>query len=371
MFSLFTTRHLHFVFTLCKVITQAVLNALLGRFWSLGHMFDNPGLEESHTSGGMRGLTNYHLSCCVNTLLQTLSATWEILDLLEKWEAARGRRDSRNVPQELKRVLSAMRGDLPQPAPHRDFLHCLDRNCIRLGMQHDADEVFLSILNLMQQQMDDRALALEIQNLYKISVETHLQCLECSSIQTRSSYMLSLPLHIKEDTNSLESCMTSFFEHQELRGINRCFCAQCGMKRTSKQGVKLLSLPRILCVHLKRFRNMHSSTLKLDCRVTFPETFDFLEILQDAFSTGFEQKDTKYTLYAVIVHSGYAACGHYTAYVRHRVNKHWYYADDSHVQQTSWEEVKTTYGGHCRETAYMLMYRRDFKEEGRQPEFSG
>ncbi|XP_008281142.1 ubl carboxyl-terminal hydrolase 18 [Stegastes partitus] len=319
----------------------------------------------------MRGLSNYRLSCCVNTLLQTLSATWEVLDLLLKWEAAGARPDSPNVPLQLKRVLSAMQGDLPQPAPHRDFLHCLDRHFIRLGAQHDADEVFLSILNLVQQQIDDKALALEIQNLYKISVETHLQCLDCTSIQTRSSYMLSLPLHIKEDTNSLEGCMTSFFEHQELRGRDRWFCAQCGRKTTSKQGVKLLSLPPILCVHLKRFRNMYGSTRKLDCRVTFPETFDFSEIVKEAFSTGSEQNNTKYTLYAVVVHSGVAMCGHYTAYVCHGVNKRWYYANDGHVHQTSWEEVQTTYGGHYRDTAYMLMYRRGSKEEWKQPEFSG
>lgn len=137
------------------------------------------------------------------------------------------------------------------------------------------------------------------------------------------------------------------------------------------QGVKLLSLPRILCMHLKRFRNMYGSTRKLDCRVTFPETFDLSEIVKDAFATGFEQNDTKYTLYAVVVHSGFAMCGHYTAYVRHRVNKRWFYADDSRVQQTSWEQVKSTYGGRYGDTAYMLMYRRDSQEGGRQPEFSG
>lgn len=45
------------------------------------------------------------------------------------------------------------------------------------------------------------------------------------------------------------------------------------------------------------------------------------------------QNECKYTLYAVVVHSGYAMCGHYTAYVRHRVNQCWYYADDSRVKQ--------------------------------------
>ncbi|XP_037615767.1 ubl carboxyl-terminal hydrolase 18 isoform X1 [Sebastes umbrosus] len=320
---------------------------------------------------GMRGLSNYHLSCCVNTLLQTFSATWEIGDLLDKWEAAGVRDYGGNVPLQLKKVLTAMKSDHPEPAPHLDFLHSLDRNCLRLSIQHDADEVFLSILNLLQQQMDNKPLALEIQNLYKIPVETYLQCLECSSVQTLSSFLLSLPLRVKEDHDSLEDCMTSFFEHQELRGINCCFCEQCERKTPSKQGVKLLSLPQILCVHLKRFRNSRGSTRKLDCRVTFPETFDFSETHKDAFSSDFSQNDCKYTLHAVVVHSGYAMFGHYTAYVRHRGNQRWYYADDSHVRQASWEDVTRTYGGHGRATAYMLMYRRGSKEEGQQPELSG
>ncbi|XP_072233688.1 ubl carboxyl-terminal hydrolase 18 [Leuresthes tenuis] len=319
---------------------------------------------------GMRGLRNDHLSCCVNTLLQTFSATWELADLLVKWEAAAGM-DSFNVPLQLKKVLVAMRGDSSHPAPHRDFLHCLDRNCIRLSFQHDADEVFLSILNLMQQQMDDKVLAVEIQNLYKISVETYLQCLECNCVQTHNSYLLSLPLHIKEDHNSLEDCMTSFFEHQELTGINRCFCPHCETKMPSRQGVRLSTLPRILCIHLKRFRNIQGFTRKLDCGVTFPETFDFSEISKEAFSADLKQSGGRYTLYAVVVHSGSSMCGHYTAYIRDRVNEHWHYADDSHVRQASWEEVQKTYGGDCRHTAYMLMYRRNTKEQGRQPEFSG
>ncbi|CAG5927447.1 unnamed protein product [Menidia menidia] len=287
----------------------------------------------------MRGLSNDHLSCCVNSLLQTFSATWELADILEKWDAAGVSVEGRNVPLELKRVLVAMRADLHQPAPHRNFLHCLDRNFIRLNFQHDADEVFLSILNLMQQQMDNKALALEIQNLYKISVETELQCSECDFVQTRSSFLLSLPLHIKEDHNSLEECMSSFFERQELSGINCCFCPQCETKRPSRQvklslkGVKLSSLPRILCVHLERFRNRRGFPRKLDCTVSFPEAFDFSAIRKEAFSADFKQTACRYTLFAVVVHSGSTMCGHYTAYVHDRGSRRWHYADDSHVQQ--------------------------------------
>ncbi|KAM9327835.1 ubl carboxyl-terminal hydrolase 18 isoform 2-T2 [Pholidichthys leucotaenia] len=311
---------------------------------------------------GMRGLANDHLSCCVNSLLQTLSATTEIADVLERWETSGVRVDNCNVPLHLKKVLAAMRQDQSQPAPHRDFLRCLDKNSFRLNTQHDADEVFLFILNVIQRQMDKKTLATEIQNLYKISLETHLQCLECSSLQTRSSYVLSLPLHIKEDHNSLESCIASFFEHQELHGRNCCFCVECGLKKPSKQGVKLLSLPHILCINLKRFRNIHGFTRKLECMVTFPEILDLSETLREAFSSDFAQNTCRYTLYAVVVHSGSSVCGHYTAYVRHSTNRLWYYANDSHVQKVSWEDVQTTYGGGYRHTAYMLMYRRDSKE---------
>uniref|UniRef100_A0A146NUH0 Ubiquitin specific peptidase 18 n=1 Tax=Fundulus heteroclitus TaxID=8078 RepID=A0A146NUH0_FUNHE len=315
----------------------------------------------------VRGLNNYYLSCCVNTLLQTLNATWELADILEKWEDAGLGAVGENVPFQLKRVLKAMRENCPQPAPHKDFLHCLDRNCIRLQTQHDADEVFLSILDLMQRQMDDRALALEIQSLYKISVETQLQCLECNAVQTQNSHLLSLPLHIREDQNSLEDCMNSFFQQQELKGINCCLCAQCETRTPSRQGVKVRSLPRILCIQLKRFRNYHGRTLKLDCKVSFPETFDFSEIHKEAFSTDFTQNDCRYTLYAVVVHSGTATFGHYTAYVRHKVTNCWHYADDSHVSQSSWEGVQKTYEGGYSGTAYMLMYRRD----GEQQDLSG
>ncbi|XP_008398565.1 ubl carboxyl-terminal hydrolase 18 [Poecilia reticulata] len=318
----------------------------------------------------MRGLSNHRLSCCVNTLLQTLNATWELADILEKWKPAGGRAED-NVPFQLKRVLKMMQEDLPHPAPHQDFLHCLDRNRIRLSTQHDADEVFLSILDFIQLQMDERTLALEIQSLYKISVETQVQCLQCNNVQTRNSHLLSLPLHIKEDRNSLKDCMISFFEQQELRGIDCCFCAQCEAKTPTKQGVKLCSLPQILCIQLKRFRNIHGFTHKLNCRVTFPEKINFSELQRETFSSGFTQNDCRYILYAVVVHSGGAMFGHYTAYVRHRVNHRWFYADDSRVSHSSWEDVQKTDGSSYRGTAYMLMYRKDPKEVDQLPDLSG
>lgn len=48
-----------------------------------------------------------------------------------RWETAGVTEDDHNVPLQLKRVLAAMKSAVPQPAPHRNFLHCLDRNRFR------------------------------------------------------------------------------------------------------------------------------------------------------------------------------------------------------------------------------------------------
>lgn len=45
------------------------------------------------------------------------------------------------------------------------------------------------------------------------------------------------------------------------------------------------------------------------------------------------QGDSTYSLYAVVVHSGFAYYGHYTAFIKSPGGQEWYYADDSSVQR--------------------------------------
>lgn len=59
----------------------------------------------------------------------------------KRWDVAGARGDARNVALHLKRVLEAMRGDLPQLAPHRDFLHCLDQNHFRRKSHAFAEKI--------------------------------------------------------------------------------------------------------------------------------------------------------------------------------------------------------------------------------------
>lgn len=132
--------------------------------------------------------------------------------------------------------------------------------------------------------------AQEIQSLYNVTVETYLQCLECTYIENGTSFLLSLPMHIRESHNSLvrvpsnlarvfsyigilfkvlssecyialfdscqredvvclkiqslclsysvvfqEDCVRFFFKLQELRDGDKCYCEKCGEKKPFKQ----------------------------------------------------------------------------------------------------------------------------------------
>ncbi|KAJ8262013.1 hypothetical protein GJAV_G00161100 [Gymnothorax javanicus] len=322
---------------------------------------------------GLRGLPNYGLSCCVNALLQSFSATQELLGLLDCWtvDVLRVPEKAKNVPLQLQNTLKAMQSDRFHPDPHKRFLHCLDSNHIPMSVQHDADEVFISILNLIQEQMSDTQLAQRIKGLYLVNLEEYLQCNECTYVQSGDTYLLSLPLPVLSGSNTLEECFQAFFELQDLDDEDKCFCDRCGEKTPSKQGFKLIRLPPVVCVHLKRFRHDGGYTRKLHCRVSFPPTLDFKSILGPgpiSQSCKQQRSEWRYDLYAVIVHSGSAMFGHYTAYIKNDGGI-WYYANDSCVYKTTWSDVESTFGG-CKgsDTAYMLLYRRT---EDREPECSG
>uniref|UniRef100_A0A671SV36 Ubl carboxyl-terminal hydrolase 18-like n=1 Tax=Sinocyclocheilus anshuiensis TaxID=1608454 RepID=A0A671SV36_9TELE len=313
----------------------------MGKYWSkMARLY-----YRSASLDYVRGLLNYSLSCCVNALLQSFSATTELLDILNKCHPSDGT-DERNVPLQLRNALEAMR-DKSHPAPHINFLNCLYHQAIRPSTQQDADEIFHIVLNLSQKQMPDTAVAQEIRSLYEIKVETQVVCSKCKFIHRAPSSLFSLPLAICERENTLESCINSFFKLQKLPDSEKFYCDRCDEKQPCTHEVKLASLPPILCVHLKRFRNNDGFTRKLSNKVTFLETFS-----TGIFAAGQSENadclkaDECYSLYAVVVHIGTAMFGHYTAFIRSNQDEMWFYADDSRVQP-----VRDN-------TAYFLLYRK-------------
>lgn len=147
---------------------------------------------------------------------------------------------------------------------------------------------------------------------------------------------------------NLHDCMGAFFSADELKGDNMYSCEKCNKLRNGIKFSRVLALPEMLCVHLKRFRHDLSYSSKISSPVIFPLTgLDMRQYLhKDCKSKVFT-----YDLSAVICHHGTVGSGHYICYAKHAPTDKWFEYDDQTVTQVSAETVQ-----NCE--AYVLFYQK-------------
>uniref|UniRef100_A0A182P763 ubiquitinyl hydrolase 1 n=1 Tax=Anopheles epiroticus TaxID=199890 RepID=A0A182P763_9DIPT len=148
---------------------------------------------------------------------------------------------------------------------------------------------------------------------------------------------------------TLHDCMAAFFSADELKGDNMYSCERCNKLRNGVKYSRVLALPEMLCVHLKRFRHDLSYSSKISSPVHFP--------LYGLDMRPYLHKDcrsdvTSFDLCAVICHHGTVGGGHYTSFAKHDPTGKWFEFDDQLVTQVTPEHVQS-----CE--AYVLFYRKN------------
>ncbi|CAG0897077.1 unnamed protein product [Darwinula stevensoni] len=146
----------------------------------------------------------------------------------------------------------------------------------------------------------------------------------------------------------LHDCLGAFFSADELKGDNMYSCEKCKKLRNGIKYSRVLELPEVLGIHLKRFRHEFMFSSKIGNHVSFP--------LKDLDMSTYIHKDCasqvmKYDLFAVICHHGGVGGGHYTAYCLNPLNNQWYEYDDQCVTRVSPDVVRK-----CE--AYVLFYKK-------------
>ncbi|XP_061787795.1 ubiquitin carboxyl-terminal hydrolase 20 isoform X1 [Nerophis lumbriciformis] len=155
---------------------------------------------------------------------------------------------------------------------------------------------------------------------------------------------------------TLEDCLAAFFAADELKGDNMYSCERCKKLRNGVKYCKVLRLPEILCIHLKRFRHEVMYSFKIGSHVSFPlEGLDMRPFLAKDSSS----QVTTYDLLSVICHHGTAGSGHYIAYCQNVINGQWYEFDDQYVAEVHETVVQNA-------EAYVLFYRKSSEESVRE-----
>ncbi|XP_060885057.1 ubiquitin carboxyl-terminal hydrolase 31-like [Labrus mixtus] len=175
--------------------------------------------------------------------------------------------------------------------------------------------------------------------------------------------------HLQPQTCSLAQCFQLYTKEEQLAPDDAWRCPHCKQLQQGSIKLSLWTLPDILILHLKRFRQDGDRRMKMQNMVKFPLTGmdmapHMVKRSQSSWSLpshwspwrrpygmGRDPEDYLYDLYAVCNHHGTMQGGHYTAHCKNSIDGQWYCFDDSDVQPIPEVEV-------CKQTGYILFYQR-------------
>ncbi|XP_069557346.1 ubiquitin carboxyl-terminal hydrolase 43 [Brachyistius frenatus] len=174
--------------------------------------------------------------------------------------------------------------------------------------------------------------------------------------------------HVQQYSCTLDECFQLYTKEEQLAPDDAWKCPHCKQLQQGMVKMNLWTLPDILILHLKRFRQVGDRRNKLTTFVHFPLAgLDMTPHMvnrkhgahQSPVQPGWKQSgrpdlappDFLYDLYAVCNHHGGMHGGHYTAFCRNSVDGQWYSYDDSSAEPVPEVEV-------CTRGAYILFYQR-------------
>nr|XP_061805773.1 ubiquitin carboxyl-terminal hydrolase 31-like [Nerophis lumbriciformis] len=188
-------------------------------------------------------------------------------------------------------------------------------------------------------------------------------------IPDAESVYLHREQHHQPQACTLAQCFHVYTKEEQLAPDDAWRCPHCKQLQQGRIKLSLWTLPDVLILHLKRFRQEGERRVKMQNMVRFPlmgmdMAPHMVKRSQSSWSLpshwspwrrpyglGRNPDDFLYDLYAVCNHHGSMHGGHYTAYCKNSVDGQWYCFDDSEVAPVADEDV-------CQQTAYILFYQR-------------
>ncbi len=192
-----------------------------------------------------------------------------------------------------------------------------------------------------------------LHELFEGTLTSETRCLTCENTSQRDEPFLDLSVDL-EQHSSVTACLRRFSEEEMLCERNKFHCDNCGGLQEAEKRMKIKRLPKILALHLKRFKYTEDlqRLQKLFHKVVYPYHLRLFNTTNDA-----EDPDRIYELYAVVVHIGGGPYhGHYVAIIKTQ-DRGWLLFDDEMVEPVDKSYVRNFFGDKpglaC---AYVLFY---------------
>ena len=192
-----------------------------------------------------------------------------------------------------------------------------------------------------------------VHELFEGTLTSETKCLTCENVSQRDEVFLDLSVDLDQHS-SVTSCLRKFSAEEMLCERNKFHCDRCGDLQEAEKRMKIKRLPKILALHLKRFKYTEDlqRLQKLFHRIVYPYHLRLFNTTDDA-----EDPDRLYQLYAVVVHIGGGPYhGHYVSIIKTQ-DHGWLLFDDELVEPVDKSFVRNFFGDRpglaC---AYVLFY---------------
>jgi ubiquitin carboxyl-terminal hydrolase 35/38 len=202
----------------------------------------------------------------------------------------------------------------------------------------------------------------------------------------------------KAEPLTMQKMVTSCLKSEVLQGDNQYHCDHCGNLQDAVKTMKIIEGPEYLMTTLMRFqydRVQNRKTkvftdIKYELNLTLPtyghlgkdfvvadeddedgDTTIVEDDVNEVIVDEIDAKNVQYSLYAIVVHSGYSSDGgHYYTYARepmayndtdveaHNKNSTWYIFNDSKVSFSTFDSFVNISKKLPRDTAYLLFYQK-------------
>jgi ubiquitin carboxyl-terminal hydrolase 12/46 len=196
-----------------------------------------------------------------------------------------------------------------------------------------------------------------IHEIFQGTLTNETRCLNCETISSKDEDFLDLSVDVQPNV-SITYCLRDFSNMETLCGDQKYYCENCCSKQEAQKRMRIKKLPRLLALHLKRFKYMEhlNRHTKLSYRVLFPMELRLFNVRDDATNS-----DRLYDLVAVVVHCGSTPNrGHYITLVKS--HSFWLLFDDDIVDKIDESTIEDFFGlSDCNvpknsESAYILFY---------------
>jgi ubiquitin C-terminal hydrolase len=353
---------------------------------------------EKYKNKGISGLANLGDTCFINALLQIISHTYELNELLDgdgyksklnkcvesellsSWDELRLLMWSENCTISPGGFIHAIRkiskikknnmfstisqNDMPEfltflfdifhTALKRKVTMTIDGNpknkrdkmakmCYEM-MQKEYTENYSEILNMFY--------GIHVSTLTSVGVAKSND--EYLSIRPEPFMVISLPIPseapLKQDHISLMDCFDLNCESELMEGENAWFNESLGKKQNVYKRLVYWSLPEIMVIDIKRFEynSDTDSFVKNQSNIKIPiENVSFSKYVE-----GYNKDSYVYDLYGICNHHGDENFGHYTSTIK-TADSRWFNFNDSTVK-----EIQIKGSEIIGNTPYCLFYRK-------------